>query len=150
MQNWSTYLKIEECYHGERDNIYVILFVFLYMQLNTCCNDKFGSNTGDRKKMVECLSNESKIIDRYNAEKDDIMRNFNNEREFIKNCKNNRKIYYNTGHNTLKDFLNIIYNIRCNMFHGEKEPTIDNIKLIAWAYQSLNKVVGEWLESYSM
>ena len=63
-------------------------------------------------------------------------------RTWIKDIKSNKKIYYKENKSSLKDFLIIIYKIRCNIFHGDKPPMDSNIKIIAWAYDCLNELLN--------
>ena len=44
--------------------------------------------------------------------------------------------YLDEKHNTLKDYLLVLYQVRCNFFHGEKIPSDqDDNRTIEWAYK---------------
>ncbi|MBQ8750599.1 MAG: hypothetical protein IJZ30_03055 [Alphaproteobacteria bacterium] len=48
---------------------------------------------------------------------------------------------YNVDAYCLRNFLEVVYQIRCNFFHGSKIPDSINIKLICWAYDCLDKLM---------
>ena len=149
--NWINYLEINEKYIGDELREKCILFVFLYMQLNSYCNDKYGKKTSEHCKMVDRLSSNTKLKQAYTSI--DIEEKFINTfsnillngvvREYVIDMKRTKnKKYFNNHNNQLQNFLDVIYQIRCNMFHGSKSPYEDrNIKLIAWAYDCLNELL---------
>ncbi len=50
---------------------------------------------------------------------------------------------FNSNKNNLYYYLKVVYKIRCNFFHGSKVPSVNNIKLIIWAGQTLDKLLIE-------
>jgi hypothetical protein len=82
--------------------------------------------------------------------KSDILTNFKHtkyhERISIKNMKegSTKIVYFNKDSSTLKDFLSVIYQIRCNLFHGDKDcQSSDEQKLVKWAYESFSKLINK-------
>ena len=56
-----------------------------------------------------------------------------------------RNAYFDEQHPEIKDFLSAVYQIRCNLFHGDKSPHIDVDKgLVKWAYECLYKILHEY------
>lgn len=54
---------------------------------------------------------------------------------------------FNDEQNSCVDFFNVVYQIRCNFFHGEKELyDPGNKKLIIWAYKYSNLFWKSYLE----
>jgi hypothetical protein len=46
-------------------------------------------------------------------------------------------------HSELGDFLKILYQIRCNLFHGEKypDPSPNDLKILCWAGKRLEELL---------
>ena len=60
------------------------------------------------------------------------------KRECIKDMRLNRSrcVKFNSEHNSCEDFFKVLYQIRCNFFHGGKRSDSDqDKKLIQWAFE---------------
>ena len=125
----------------------VIEFVFLWQEYNYKYHlqkPKLGDYEG-----ALLLAKSPKAQHEYSLLKDDFISKFsqipssntqNNPR--IKLCADydiEKTVAYNEDNSTLQDFLNVIYQIRCNFLHGRKmrEREDIDIKLIGWAYDCL-------------
>ena len=147
MQNWLDYLDIENKYNNQEIKKKCLLFIFLWLRYNESYNSKISRNIGDFQKALQ-LSESEICKEKYNVFKEQFLTSFkqingaDSPRTWILDIKNNRKIYYNSS-SSLKDFLTVIYKIRCNIFHGDKPPNVTNIKIIAWAYDCFNQLLNE-------
>jgi len=60
------------------------------------------------------------------------------KRECIKDMRLNRSrcVKFNSEYNSCEDFFKVLYQIRCNFFHGDKRSDSDqDKKLIQWAFE---------------
>lgn len=147
MDKWINYLDIENKYRNEAIKKKCLLFIFLWLRYNEFYNSKILDNIGDKAKAIK-LADDETFQQKYNELKENFLKKFkqiegaDTPRTWIKNIKNNEKIYYNDTQNSLKDFLTIIYTIRCNIFHGDKPPNNTNTKIIAWAYDCFDELLN--------
>lgn len=148
MDKWINYLDIENKYRNEAIKKKCLLFIFLWLRYNEFYNSKISDDgMSDIKKAIQLAKSESCQL-KYNELKDYFLEKFkqiegaDTPRTWIKDIKSNKKIYYKENKSSLKDFLIIIYKIRCNIFHGDKPPMDSNIKIIAWAYDCLNELLN--------
>lgn len=62
----------------------------------------------------------------------------------------NNMVYFREGENSCTDFFKVLYQIRCNFFHGNKEVSDSrNEVLIRWSYEYLNIFWKKFLENNS-
>ncbi len=149
MINWIEYLDIDNKYIDENAQRNILKFIFLWLKINEYCNKQYGSDKLDTKK-INKLSCENILKEKYLTLKDDFLKKFSDlkkdgiSRSFVKDMRhpNNPKfnVKFDSLNYDLKNFLNIVYQIRCNLFHGEKEPSNENIELVLWAYDCLNEL----------
>lgn len=149
MVNWIEYLEINDKYAYNNKQKGVLNFIFLWLEINEYCNKKFENDISDREKMLK-LQEENILKERYKNFKDNFLKEFTNLRrngvlrEFVVNMRkpNNQSSYkyFTSQKNDLCDFFGVIYQVRCNLFHGEKEPSAENVELVLWAYDCLNKL----------
>lgn len=50
---------------------------------------------------------------------------------------------YNEDNDSLKCFLELVYQLRCNFIHGSKEGDVVDIELIAWARDCLGELLNK-------
>ena len=147
MNQWITYLDVENKYQNEEIKKKCLLFIFLWLRYNEFYNFKISDNIGDKAKAIKLADNKT-CQQKYNDLKENFLKKFkqiegaNTPRTWILDIKSNKKFYYKEDKSSLKDFLIIIYKIRCNIFHGDKPPSDTNIKIIAWAYDCLNELLN--------
>ena len=138
--NWNEFLELDDKYSSDEIKKKCIKFVFLWMEYNTFYNKTYDEpKERDRAKAL----NIETINEKYNSVKERYLRTFEQLpcsegiRTFIKNMQNGRKIYYDRNENNLEKLLSVVYQIRCNLFHGDKLAQDSNAKIIAWAYDCL-------------
>ena len=152
MINWIEYLDIDNNYTGNDIYKKCIKFVFLWINYNHFYNKRYTKEISrrykDEKERAKALDlQEAK--DRYERLKNDFLKKFNklpsdeHFREYIVNLKTKQRINFDKNHFQLEDFLETIYQIRCNLFHGDKLVNDYNVQIIAWAYDCLQELLYE-------
>lgn len=133
-------------------------FAILWLSFNAYLNEEYGKKIrGDKNKVLEFAKNEQ-VGNLYK----DLLKdpNFNkvfSDFKIIKGYKglfiedmlsrkeDNRK-FFDDNYKSIKDYLIVIYQIRCNFFHGDKIPSDpDDKKLIEWAYKYFYILWKEYL-----
>lgn len=148
VSDWANELHINEYYKDDKENRDVILFVFLWMKFNGYYN-KNSDCSIELARVLEA-SKDTKMDSIYKKKQDEYLDKFKRipqdgsneeDREKVRNFYKNTDEYYNSGKNSLDDFLKVVYTIRCNFFHGNKVPDYNNKKLITWAYNCLQEIL---------
>lgn len=127
----------------------IIAFITLWMSYNSYYNQFSG-----RELTKSCkLSANSKAQKIYALYKDAILDSFSkiphkddSIRLFVEsNLSDKPPVKFDKKHCKLKNFLSVVYQIRCNLFHGQKSPYIDSDEmLVKWAYENLYKILHEF------
>lgn len=147
MTDWINYLKINDKYSDNEHQKSVLKFIFKWLDINEYYTQRYKGICGDKNKFLELKEN-PEVQDKYKQNAEEFLEEFeiiNRNRRpncYIKDMKNsNKKVYYHKqGKRRLEDLLKVIYQIRCNLFHGEKEPINHDLELISWAYNCLDKL----------
>ena len=126
----------------------VIKFIILWMWYNQWYNEKYIKLYKDKEKSLE-LAKDQHAQETYASIQDNILRDFRNipsvhcstgmRDRLWRDSRLEKEILFNEAHCDLKQFLKLIYQIRCNFLHGNKEENDVNIQLITWAYDNLYK-----------
>lgn len=143
--------KIINHIHEERYRK-VVEFVFLWQDYNYWYNRKnpnLISKKGvplDEERATK-LSEDEIAVNIYNIHKDSFLVSFeripsNLNKEWLRDRllstgQYQREVLYNRSNDSLKDFLMLIYQIRCNFIHGSKEGDEVDVSLIGWARDCL-------------
>lgn len=68
----------------------------------------------------------------------------NNERNRLWKDKDyQREILFNSEICSLENFLKVVFQLRCNVFHGSKELNDIDVMLISWAKNCLQKLLND-------
>ena len=142
--------NVDETLNSEIDK-----FFSLYVSYNILYSLISNKNNGDRCSAVSVITKyikDNKIKSFANHNNDilemikpvrghDIFHIYNETRDFelIKNIDDNKDIE--------KSVLDILYGIRCNMFHGEKELHDDQLLLLSPANKILNTLLDDLIIS---
>ena len=155
---WNEYLK--RITNQKSLNEYFVNFMILWMAYNHYYNSlieiepELFSTRDEKKKDSEkaiVIYKKEDLNLFYEQNKDEILRDFQNIPAFrglgIRNSvvdtrfndiSSDRNAYFNENANDLKHFLKAVYQIRCNLFHGDKTPYESTDKaLVVWAYNYL-------------
>lgn len=147
MTNWIEYLEVNSKYSSESDvgKRKVLEFIFLWLKVNEYYNQEYTNINKDKNKFLELKEN-LKIQNKYKQNSNKFLTEFatiNYDRQpnyYVINMQHpDTKVYYYKPNKIgLEDLLKVIYQIRCNLFHGEKEPSGRDLDLISWAYDCLS------------
>lgn len=149
MIDWIDYLDIDNNYNGNDINKKCIKFVFLWIKYNHFYNERY---TGDKYKIERMRAKAldlPEVVTRYEQLKKCFLERFKNLscnasfRDYIVNLKNYKIIKFDENNFKLKNLLETIYQIRCNLFHGDKLENNSNSQIIAWAYDCLNELIRD-------
>ncbi|MBP3687264.1 MAG: hypothetical protein J6J35_02740 [Alphaproteobacteria bacterium] len=136
----------------ERNKQKVIQFIFLWQEYNHKYSQRVPS-LGDRAgalSLANCPAAQHKYAELkgsfisafsqipsshpHNTPRTKLYADYNGEKD----------VMYDTHHNSLEDFLKVVYQIRCNFLHGGKmrENAENDEKLVGWAYDCLNQLLN--------
>ncbi len=125
---------------------YYFKFAMIWMSFNSFYSIKYSRISGERNKIKKFCEEYKYIYDRLIAENDNfgnILIDFKNtkyldgssDRECVASEINNNKFYFNNDNSSFLDFVNVVYQIRNNFFHGSKNVSNRyNKDLMKWAY----------------
>ncbi|MBP3546334.1 MAG: hypothetical protein J6K16_04285 [Alphaproteobacteria bacterium] len=144
---WKNYLERKGVSFSEEP---FIPFMILWMSYNSFYN-KLDNRCGDRRKACK-IGEDEKAIEIFERRKNNFLNDFKNiaqnsdVRLCVINMQNrNRNVYFDNNHCDIKDFLSAVYQVRCNLFHGDKTPYWDaDVRLVSWAYNSLYALLHEY------
>lgn len=149
MIDWINYLEIDSKYANDEDKNKVLKFIFLWLKCNDYYNNEYHDICGDKNKFLEFKEN-VKIQQKYQQYWEIFLTEFEaikpdrQPKCYVINMQNNNKVYfYRYDKSKLEDLLKVVYQIRCNLFHGDKEPYSENIKFVSWAYDCLNALTKD-------
>ena len=144
--NWKNYCELKGCCF---ENEPVMAFIMLWM----CYNQYYNRYHKKYERERACeLSKNRQMQNIYQGHKLKILQEFSKipygteTRKFVQNPLNGKAAMFNEEKWSLKDFLNVVYQIRCNLFHGEKTPYSNDtdVTLIKWAYDNLYLLLHEY------
>jgi len=122
-------------------------FTMLWFSFNSYYSERY-SHIGEEKKEIIKFAKDNK--DLYKSLLADEKTDFKNvlekfretkspeKREFVKDMKSNTNscVKFDTENRSCEDFFKVLYQIRCNFFHGDKRSDSDqDKKLIKWAFE---------------
>ena len=126
-------------------------FAMVWMSFNSYYASRYNHIRGELNQIIEfAKDNKNLYLDLKGNELNDVLAEFKNtgwlfdvsgDRSHVKNmCRNsNQEIYFQESNQSCEDFFRVMYQIRCNFFHGSKEISDNgNKKLIKWAHKYLN------------
>lgn len=149
-REWNGYFNSIINQFGQ-DDVF-IRFMILWMAYNSYYSNKYP--TKNDRECINLLSNDTHTQQIYDSKKQQILSSFAqihssycSPRNFVKDMRtsrNARDAIFDEQHNDLYDFLNAVYQIRCNLFHGDKTPYSETDKeLTKWAYENLLIILQE-------
>ena len=152
MLDWIDYLNINDNYIGNETNKNCIKFIFLWIRYNNYYNKKYTKEINKKYKEERIRAkalNCDKVQRKYSEFKEEFLNSFkslSNQdtlKEYITNLKTKEIILFNEHNSDLDDFLDTVYQIRCNLFHGDKLARDYDAKIVSWAYECLNKLLND-------
>lgn len=134
-------------------------FFMAWIQFNSCYTPHYKDIKNELDKILEFAKDNKMIY--LDFEFKDVLEEFKKtgllynqpgDREAVDDMQKGsyKKIYFNQEKNSCEDFFKVIYQIRCNLFHGDKDVSDKgNKKLVYWAYKYLNIFWKKFLEKNS-
>lgn len=155
-KEWLDYLA-----HGiHKEDTSFLRFAVLWLSFNAYLNEISNTKTirGDWKK-VEEFSKDPKNIEFFNKYMiyEEIAQGFKDTkpqgRDYVEDLKD-RKVdrrknlrLNDDTENKLGKYLSVIYQIRCNFFHGDKIPNDpDDKNLVDWAFNSFHEFWSKYIK----
>ena len=122
-------------------------FAILWFSFNSYYSKEYFRTKGERNQIIEFAKDNKALYKSLLTSKQADFKNvlekftetkFPEKRECVKDMRPNGRGYvkFDSGHNACEDFFQVLYQIRCNFFHGDKWPDFDqDKKLIQWAFE---------------
>lgn len=143
--NWEIFTEkwLERAERGRRIIDDGDRFICLWIAFNGWMRGKFGEDIGDRNQIesVKRIQGFSRLFDNLKMQDADFRRNLDElerftvvDMRFRDGCE--KTVRYD---GTFESLIEVIYQIRCNLFHGRKDIAEDkkDIELVGLAYRIL-------------
>lgn len=144
-KKWIEYL--EKGQYSEDSHF--LRFAVLWLSLASFLNERYQEEFRESKKLEKFQKEFAEEYKRL-VEEDEIFKKILNlefpktsetSREFVENLQTgrieDRDYFSNENIYDFTKFINVIYQIRCNFFHGDKIPfDPEDEKLVLWAYKA--------------
>lgn len=135
----------------------ILLFIANWLRYEHHINSSNVENVSHEDKCIRTLSNIKKLSEKWINLKQKYLETFSSlkkdglqSREYVidmHQSHHQNKKYFNNEHSSLNDFLKVLYQIRCNFFHGNKSPygpygpSSEDVQLICWASNALDEIL---------
>jgi hypothetical protein len=122
-------------------------FAMLWFSFNSYYSKKYFHIGGEKNQVIKFAKDNKalykSLLTGKQADFKNVLEKFTEtkypeKRECIKDMRPNRSrcVKFDSKHNSCEDFFKVLYQIRCNFFHGDKWPDSNqNKKLIHWAFE---------------
>jgi hypothetical protein len=121
-------------------------FAMLWFSFNSYYSDRYSHIRGEGNQLIEFAKDNKSL---YESLLSDEQANFKNvldkfaktkspSRDGVKDMRQGSSKYvkFDSKHKSSEDFFKVLYQIRCNFFHGDKLPFFkEDKKLIHWAFK---------------
>ena len=127
-------------------------FISLWIAFNGWMKGKFGEDKRDEElidkvKKLEDIRNLFRVLKERNPRfSKDLVKLSNYTVADMRHIDNTNRIRQYDG--TFESLIDIIYQIRCNLFHGRKGEDEKDLKLISLSYAILLPLFKEYLKKY--
>ncbi len=139
----------------------VLGFILLWMDFDESVSQWVETQNDTIKESYKLLQIQSflanRLLTQYSEVKNDFIDSFSRisggKREGsarIAMCTDMGDIYYRNQpkDSNIDNYAKVLYSIRNNFFHGNKETSPDNIELICWAFDTLSELLNSQDSSY--
>ena len=122
-------------------------FAMLWFSFNSYYSERYSKIRGEKNQIIEFAKDNKALYESLltgkQADFKNVLEKFMEtkspeKRECIKDMRLNgsRCVKFNSEYNSCEDFFKVLYQIRCNFFHGGKRSDSDqDKKLIQWAFE---------------
>lgn len=154
-KNWIEYLDnhFDDC-------LDYFKFAMVWMSFNSYYSIRYKHINGELNQITEFIKDNELIYSELTHEVSfsNVVLDFENTkyldgsgpRKKVIDMRNGsrKECIFDSSHNSFENFLKVIYQIRCNFFHGDKILGNEyDKKLIIWAYNYLNILWKKFLEN---
>ena len=118
-------------------------FAMIWFYFNNYYNKRYAHVNGEKNKIIVLAKDNAdyyeqsfygvSIIEEFKTKDSD------GNKTYVVNMQNtNQKVFFDMSHKSCEDFFKVLYQIRCNFFHGDKQPSNQYDKeLVKWAGKNL-------------
>ncbi|MEM3473640.1 MAG: hypothetical protein QW735_03530 [archaeon] len=121
-------------------------FAMLWFSFNSYYSEKYANIEGEWNQIKQFANDNKNLYESlFSKEKtgfSNVLKEFQQTgsygRDGVKDMRPNSTKYvkFDNEHKSCEDFFRVLYQIRCNFFHGDKQPFYEeDIKLVDWAYK---------------
>lgn len=122
-------------------------FAMLWFSFNSYYSERYSHIGREKSKIIEFAKDYKDLYKSLLADEKidfkNVLEKFTEtkspeKREFVKDMKSNtgRCVKFDIENKSCEDFFKVLYQIRCNFFHGDKSSDSDqDKKLIQWAFE---------------
>ena len=122
-------------------------FAMLWFSFNSYYSKKYFHIRGEKNQVIKFAKGNKalykSLLTGKQADFKNVLEKFTEtkypeKRECIKDMRPNRSrcVKFDSENNSCEDFFKVLYQIRCNFFHGDKWPDSNqDKKLIQWAFE---------------
>lgn len=122
-------------------------FAMLWFSFNSYYSEKYSHIGGEKNQVIKFVKDNKALYQSLLSDKQvdfkNVLEKFTetkspSQREYVEDMRpnNKRSAKFNYKNNSCEDFFNVLYQIRCNFFHGDKESSsVEDKKLIQWAFK---------------
>jgi len=119
-------------------------FVMLWFSFNSYYSESYPYNEGEKNQIIEFAKDNNNLYESLLSDKDfknaleDFKKTKSPSRDRVKNMRtnSNKCVKFSKRNQSCEDFFAVLYQIRCNFFHGDKQPFFKEDKeLINWAFR---------------
>lgn len=120
-------------------------FAMLWFSFNGYYSERYSHIRGERNQLIEFAKDNKNLYESLLSDKqgfknilDKFAETQHPDRTSVRDMRPNsqQSVKFNSNNKSCEDFLNVLYQIRCNFFHGDKLPFYEkDKKLIHWAFK---------------
>jgi hypothetical protein len=122
-------------------------FTMIWFSFNSYYSKRYSHIGGEKNQIIEFAKDNKDLYESLLTGKQAVFKNVlekftktksPEKRECVKDMGPNRRrcVKFDSEYNSCEDFFKVLYQIRCNFFHGDKWPDFDqDKKLIQWAFE---------------
>jgi len=121
-------------------------FVMLWFSFNSYYSERYSDINGEKNQITEFAKDNKNLYKSLLADKQadfkNVLEKFTETKSPSRDRVNdmrpntNKYVEFKSEHKTCEDFFNVLYQVRCNFFHGDKWPDSDeDKKLVQWVFK---------------
>jgi len=132
-------------------------FAMLWFSFNAYYSERYSYARGEGEQITKFAKDNKNLYGSLLSNTQAVFKDVLNEfaktrspgREKVRNMRQNsqRSVEFNSKNKSCEDFFKVLYQIRCNFFHGDKVPfSKEDKKLVQWAFEYFSIFWERFLE----